>query len=238
MNDIEKIQEYVPTVYVNDSEPDLNETNLNKTEEALKRVTDAANKAIDALKQLEQEKLSLSAISSVLSDANDKVPSLALVNAMQKEIDETNSNLVMKINSGDITEIIGALPIGKYAGCYSSGASGTPSTYGTFEAIIMNDSAATITAINTGNGEHYINIKTNNVWKGWEKVILNTDLMIFGGAKSIAIATETNIVHMYFYTDGNKQNGYRIDVNGTTKRLSLLRITNGSSVEICGVGMS
>ena len=64
MNDIEKIQEYVPTVYVNDSEPDLNETNLNKTEEALKRVTDAANKAIDALKQLEQEKLSLSAISS------------------------------------------------------------------------------------------------------------------------------------------------------------------------------
>lgn len=92
MNDIEKIQEYVPTVYVNDSEPDLNETNLNKTEEALKRVTDAANKAIDALKQLEQEKLSLSAISSVLSDANDKVPSLALVNAMQKEIDETNSN--------------------------------------------------------------------------------------------------------------------------------------------------
>lgn len=105
MNDIEKIQEYVPTVYVNDSEPDLNETNLNKTEEALKRVTDAANKAIDALKQLEQEKLSLSAISSVLSDANDKVPSLALVNAMQKEIDETNSNLAKKANSSDLTNI-------------------------------------------------------------------------------------------------------------------------------------
>ena len=103
MNDIEKIQEYVPTVYVNDSEPDLNETNLNKTEEALKRVTDAANKAIDALKQLEQEKLSLSAISSVLSDANDKVPSLALVNAMQKEIDETNSNLDSKANADTVS---------------------------------------------------------------------------------------------------------------------------------------
>ena len=108
MNDIEKIQEYVPTVYVNDSEPDLNETNLNKTEEALKRVTDAANKAIDALKQLEQEKLSLSAISSVLSDANDKVPSLALVNAMQKEIDETNSNLSnlnFEVFTGDWNDI-------------------------------------------------------------------------------------------------------------------------------------
>lgn len=80
MNNIENIQEYIPTVYVNDSEPDLDETNLNKTEQAIKRVTDAANKAIDALKQLDREKLALSAISNVLSDATDKVPSLALAN--------------------------------------------------------------------------------------------------------------------------------------------------------------
>lgn len=93
MNNIEKIQEYVPTVYVNDSEPDLDETNLNKTEQAIKRVTDAANKAIDALKQLDQEKLALSAISNVLSDATDKVPSLALVNTMQRAINDINSNL-------------------------------------------------------------------------------------------------------------------------------------------------
>ena len=96
MNNIEKIQEYVPTVYVNDSEPDLDETNLNKTEQAIKRVTDAANKAIDALKQLDQEKLALSAISNVLSDATDKVPSLALVNTMQRAINDINSNLAVK----------------------------------------------------------------------------------------------------------------------------------------------
>ena len=93
MDNIEKIQEYVPTVYVNDSEPDLDETNLNKAEEAIKRVTDAANNAIQALKQLEEEKLSLSAISNVLSDATDKVPSLALVKTLQDQIDITNSNL-------------------------------------------------------------------------------------------------------------------------------------------------
>lgn len=46
MNNIENIQEYIPTVYVNDSEPDLDETNLNKTEQAIKRVTDAANKQL------------------------------------------------------------------------------------------------------------------------------------------------------------------------------------------------
>ena len=105
MNNIENIQEYIPTVYVNDSEPDLDETNLNKTEQAIKRVTDAANKAIDALKQLDREKLALSAISNVLSDATDKVPSLALANTMQLAINELNSNLSDKTNTDDFNNL-------------------------------------------------------------------------------------------------------------------------------------
>ena len=168
MNNIENIQEYIPTVYVNDSEPDLDETNLNKTEQAIKRVTDAANKAIDALKQLDREKLALSAISNVLSDATDKVPSLALANTMQLAINDLNSNLGMKITSGNMTEIIGALPVGKYAGYYSSGSFGAPSHYGTFEAVVMNSSTATITAIDTSNKVSYLNVKTSDVWCGWQ----------------------------------------------------------------------
>lgn len=105
MNNIENIQEYIPTVYVNDSEPDLDETNLNKTEQAIKRVTDAANKAIDALKQLDREKLALSAISNVLSDATDKVPSLALANTMQLAINDLNSNLSDKTNTSDFNNL-------------------------------------------------------------------------------------------------------------------------------------
>lgn len=104
MNNIENIQEYIPTVYVNDSEPDLDETNLNKTEQAIKRVTDAANKAIDALKQLDREKLALSAISNVLSDATDKVPSLALANTMQLAINDLNSNLGDSIFTKDFSK--------------------------------------------------------------------------------------------------------------------------------------
>lgn len=103
MNNIENIQEYIPTVYVNDSEPDLDETNLNKTEQAIKRVTDAANKAIDALKQLDREKLALSAISNVLSDATDKVPSLALANTMQLAINDLNTNLESKANADTVS---------------------------------------------------------------------------------------------------------------------------------------
>lgn len=83
----------------------MDETNLNKTEQAIKRVTDAANKAIDALKQLDREKLALSAISNVLSDATDKVPSLALANTMQLAINDLNSNLSDKTNTSDFNNL-------------------------------------------------------------------------------------------------------------------------------------
>lgn len=59
---ITAIPAYAPTVYVNNSEPDLDETHLNKTEQALKRVTDAANEAIAALKELDTAKISASQI--------------------------------------------------------------------------------------------------------------------------------------------------------------------------------
>lgn len=179
MNDIEKIQEYVPTVYVNDSEPDLNETNLNKTEEALKRVTDAANKAIDALKQLEQEKLSLSAISSVLSDANDKVPSLALVNAMQKEIDETNSNFLKLdsnfnngFNGSFRASEISTIPINGWSGTISSAVSGNQG----WTALTLNigdniryrlqiESTGQLTMYRTL--DNFANIETKIISSGW-----------------------------------------------------------------------
>ena len=74
----------------------------------------------------------------------------------------------MKITSGSVTEIIGALPVGKYAGYYSSGSFDAPSHYGTFEAVVMNPSTATITAIDTSNKVSYFNVKTSDVWCGWQ----------------------------------------------------------------------
>ncbi|WP_202185388.1 hypothetical protein [[Clostridium] symbiosum] len=54
---INPIETYAPTIYVNNSEPDLDEANLNHTEQALKRVTDAANAAILALESLDSAKI-------------------------------------------------------------------------------------------------------------------------------------------------------------------------------------
>lgn len=191
MNNIENIQEYIPTVYVNDSEPDLDETNLNKTEQAIKRVTDAANKAIDALKQLDREKLALSAISNVLSDATDKVPSLALANTMQLAINDLNSNLegYYKLSGGT------AIPNGANLTGYK-----TPGNY----YCPNNTVAASLTGsptqkaftlkieLSTGNsypcqtirdfttGKIYFrtfNIDTNT-WSEWGNSIQNSDLKV------------------------------------------------------------
>lgn len=130
------------------------------------------------------------------STATDKVPSSAY---LKQVVDKQNSNLGMKITSGNLADIIGALPIGKYAGYYSSGATGTPSSYGTFEAIVMNDSTATITAIDTSNGANYIRIKTSNTWKGWERDVTNSDLPI------LTVRTGTRYWTQYVEASGQKR---------------------------------
>lgn len=112
MNNIEN---YNPTIYVNDSSPDLDADNLNKTEQALKRVTEAANEAINALNQLETKKLSVSNISNVQINDPTQVPSSSLAFAMQKSIDDINSDFAEHapgLRSGDMALNPGRIRIG------------------------------------------------------------------------------------------------------------------------------
>ena len=102
VSELKTIADYNPTAYVNNSEPDLDAEHLNKTEQALKRVTDAANDAINALKELEKQKLSLNAIVQTESTATDKVPSSAY---FKQVIDNINSNLSGKINTDDFNNL-------------------------------------------------------------------------------------------------------------------------------------
>ena len=98
VSELKTIADYNPTAYVNNSEPDLDAEHLNKTEQALKRVTDAANDAINALKELEEQKLSLNAIVQTESTATDKVPSSAY---LKQALGTINSNLALKANAAD-----------------------------------------------------------------------------------------------------------------------------------------
>lgn len=102
VSELKTIADYNPTAYVNNSEPDLDAEHLNKTEQALKRVTDAANDAINALKELEEQKLSLNAIVQTESTATDKVPSSAY---LKQALGTINSNLSDKTNTSDFNNL-------------------------------------------------------------------------------------------------------------------------------------
>lgn len=97
INDLEKMNNYNPTNYVNNSEPDIDADNLNKTENKLAETVEKANQIIDALKTL---------ISTVQTNSETTVPSSSLAYAMQQEITKNkediataNSNLAKTVEN-------------------------------------------------------------------------------------------------------------------------------------------
>ena len=107
IKNLEKMDSYNPTNYVNNSEPDIDADNLNKTENKLEETVAKANEIIDALKTL---------ISTVQTNSDNTVPSSSLAYAMQQEITKNkediataNSNLANKniIGTYNIPNITG-----------------------------------------------------------------------------------------------------------------------------------
>ena len=75
---------YNPTNYVNNSEPDIDADNLNKTENKLAETVEKANQIIDALKTL---------ISTVQTNSETTVPSSSLAYSMQQEITKNKQDI-------------------------------------------------------------------------------------------------------------------------------------------------
>lgn len=107
INDLEKMDNYNPTNYVNNSEPDIDAEHLNKTENKLEETVEKANEIIDTLKAL---------ISTVQTNSQTTVPSSSLVYSMQQAITKNtddiataNSNLANKniIGTYNIPNITG-----------------------------------------------------------------------------------------------------------------------------------
>ena len=74
-----KIEVYTPTTWVDNSSPDIDAEHLNKPEQAIKRVTDALNSAVDVIKDLQ---------SQVTKNAGD--------------ISTVNNNLSKKLNGRNV----------------------------------------------------------------------------------------------------------------------------------------
>ena len=89
-----KIEAYTPTTWVDNSSPDIDAEHLNKPEQAIKRVTDALNSAVDVIKDLQ---------SQVTKNAGD----ISTVNNnLSKKADSTSlSNYALKSDLENITPI-------------------------------------------------------------------------------------------------------------------------------------
>lgn len=99
---INPIETYVPTIYVNNSEPDLDETNLNHAEQALKRVTDAANAAILALESLDSAKIDAAKIvNNLLATDTSTVLSGPMGKALGDRLTAAE-NLLTKLNGDKV----------------------------------------------------------------------------------------------------------------------------------------
>ena len=84
INDLEKMDNYNPTNYVNNSEPDIDAEHLNKTENKLEETVEKANEIIDTLKAL---------ISTVQTNSQTTVPSSSLVYSMQQAIKKNTDDI-------------------------------------------------------------------------------------------------------------------------------------------------
>lgn len=84
IKNLEKMDIYNPTNYVNNSEPDIDADNLNKTEKKLEETVTKANEIIDALKTL---------ISTIQTNSDNTVPSSSLAYAMQQEITKNKEDI-------------------------------------------------------------------------------------------------------------------------------------------------
>lgn len=102
IKDLEKMDSYNPTNYVNNSEPDIDAEHLNKTENKLEETVEKANEIIDTLKAL---------ISTVQTNSQTTVPSSSLVYSMQQAITK---------NTGDIATANSNLNDGKYWRAYTT----------------------------------------------------------------------------------------------------------------------
>ena len=75
-----KIEAYTPTTWVDNSSPDIDAEHLNKPEQAIKRVTDALNSAVDVIKDLQsQVTKNAGAISDVNNNLSNKADKTSLL---------------------------------------------------------------------------------------------------------------------------------------------------------------
>lgn len=92
-----KIEAYTPTTWVDNSSPDIDAEHLNKPEQAIKRVTDALNSAVDVIKDLQsQVTKNAGAISDVNNNLSNKADKTSLSSyALKSDLNNVSNKLML-----------------------------------------------------------------------------------------------------------------------------------------------
>lgn len=154
-----KIEVYTPTTWVDNSSPDIDAEHLNKPEQAIKRVTDALNSAVDVIKDLQSQ---VTKNSGAISDVNNNLSNAGIPTVKK------------------ITDLYAIKKSGFY--CYDAGASNAPmsSRGGMIVANYLSDSWISLTVVPYALSKIYTNTKYNNTWVGWAESATKDDLPIIG----------------------------------------------------------
>lgn len=166
-----KIEAYTPTTWVDNSSPDIDAEHLNKPEQAIKRVTDALNSAVDVIKDLQSQ---VTKNSGAISDVNNN-------------LSNTNSRLDTSLSSSVLDYAL-TLPEGMHTVRFpGDGYTGTDLPNSSYMY-----SSATISVRSTGkiatvllfgiskNCPLAVNSCENGKWKGWDQYVTKDDLPIIG----------------------------------------------------------
>lgn len=141
-----KIEAYTPTTWVDNSSPDIDAEHLNKPEQAIKRVTDALNSAVDVIKDLQSQ---ITKNSGAISDVNNNLSNAGIPTVKK------------------ITDLYAIKKSGFYY--YDAGATNAPmsSRGGMIVANYLSDSWISLTVVPYALSKIYTNTKYNNTWVGW-----------------------------------------------------------------------
>lgn len=207
-----KIEAYTPTTWVDNSSPDIDAEHLNKPEQAIKRVTDALNSAVDVIKDLQSQ---VTKNSGAISDVNNNL---------------SNSGIpIVK----KITDLYSIKASGFYY--YDAGATNAPmsSRGGMIVANYLSDSWISLNVVPYASSKIYTNTKYNNTWVGWTESATKDDLTksidFRGNAKTFKVRSGTdglkniyldiedgsgNTCSLAFLSDG--ENAVKLMLNGKT----------------------
>ena len=99
---LEAVETYVPTTWVDDTEPDIDAEHLNHAEQGIKRVTDALNGAVATINNLAAQLANYIPVSKIVDNLLSNDAETVLSGKMGKQLSDlitVNSNAISTLNS-------------------------------------------------------------------------------------------------------------------------------------------